>query len=294
MTKRACFIVAPIGAKLGPLADVIVASGWRVLNFETETTPAARGYLDLVSGADAVIVVDPGASPRLLFETGVAMGRGVPVLLMVMDDVGFPPLENEPALATLPRVRAKLTDSVAMGLHVPAFLDSIEKASLPPRAGSSTSPVLPKSTSGKRDKVRPESVLEQQLLDLFERAPEVLTVGHASRKQGLEGRPFRPDFALWITQEHSLISNPLIVEITRELRGVDIERKIGQLRDYAISGGVSAAILVEDSPDLPLTLVDLRPMIVRVGLPTLEELLLGGRLISAVTQARNLAVHGLR
>lgn len=294
MTHRACFIVAPIGAKLGPLADVIVASGWRVLNFETATTPAARGYLDLVSGADAVIVVDPAASPNLLFETGVAMGRGVPVLLMVMDEVRFPPLENEPALATLPRVRCKLTDTAALGLHIPAFLDSIDKASLSRRAGSSESLVLPKSTSGKSDKVRPESVLEQQLLDLFERAPEVLTVGHAVRQQNPEGRPFTPDFALWMRQEHSLISNPVIVEITRQLRGAEIERKIGQLRDYAISGSISAAILVEDSPDLPLTLVDLRPMIVRVGLATLEELLLGGRLVSAVTQARNLAVHGLR
>ncbi len=294
MTQRACFIVAPIGAKLRALADVIVASGWRVLNFETATTPAARGYLDLVSGADAVIVVDPGASPSLLFETGIAMGRGVPVLLIIMENVSFPPFENEPALATLPRVRCKLTDTVALGLHIPAFLDSIDKASLPNLTTPSESPNLAKSTSSKSDKVRPESVLEQRLLDLFERAPEVLTVGHAVRQQDHAGRTFAPDFALWMRQEHSLISNPMIVEITRQLRGAEIERKIGQLRDYAISGGISAAILVEDSPDLPLTLVDLRPMIIRVGLATLEELLLGGRVISAVTQERNLAVHGLR
>ena len=294
MTQRACFIVAPIGAKLGPLADVIVASGWRVLNFESDKTIAARGFLDLVSGADAVIVVDPWASPNLLFEMGIAIGRGPPVLLMVIDDLKVPAMEDEPTLATLPRVRCKLTDTAALGLHIPAFLDAVDKAFIPRQAGSSKQSGQRKSTSSKSDQVRPESVLEQQLLDLFERAPEVLTVTHAARQQGPGGRPFTPDFALWLAQEHSLISNPVIVEITRQLSNAEVNRKIDQLRGYAIGGSLSAAILVENAPGLPLTLVDLRPIIVRVGLATLEDLLLDGRLVSAVTQARNLAVHGLR
>ncbi|PIB92743.1 hypothetical protein [Caulobacter sp. FWC2] len=293
MTERACFIIAPIGAKLSALAEVIVQSGWRVLNSEEDAVASSRrGAPDLIARADAVIVVDPWVSSNLLVETGYALGRGLPVLLVAVDGASSPAFENEPTLAMLPRVRTKITDAAALRFHIPAFLDGVEKAPhavfLPPQ----TAPLKPKSSSQKSRSIYPQSALEQRLLDLFDRSPEIAGVAQDPYRPAPGNTSYRPDFAIWLADPVSTTINPVLVEVTRRLEPNEFARKLNGLRDYAREASAGMALLIEDNPVLPLTLVELNPVIVRVGLLSFEHLILEGRLIRTVTQARNRAVHG--
>ena len=295
MSERSCFIIAPAGLEVGVLADVITDCGWRILNLEMQTNaPAVRGAYDLIGGSDAVIVVDRGASPNLLFEAGIAVGRGKPVLWISYGESSERWLENSPSLLALPRLRVKSTDISGLSLHVPAFLASIEKGPNPHIQRVTKASPGRKYVSDEGGTVRPESELEAYLLGLLERSPEVLSVAHAARRPASDRLSITPDFAIWLGKDHQLIGNPVAVEVSHRLRQNDVGHKIEQLRHYAMQADVSTVLLVEDDPALALTVVDFNPLVVRVGLQLLEHLLLDAGLVAAITRSRNQAAHGLR
>lgn len=292
MTQPACFIIAPIGAKLSALANVIIESGWRVLNFEADAVATSRlGFADMIARADAAIVVDPGVSPNLLIETGFALGRGIPVLLIVVEGEALPEFQSEPSLARLPRVRAKINDTTALRFHVPAFLDGVAKVPGPPLPPPPLS-TLPKSTPKARA-TYPVSPLEQRLLDLFERSTEVMSVTQNPYRSSAADPIYRPDFAVWLADERSIVVNPVLVDVTRRLSPNELAQRLPMLRHFVRDASAGLLLLVEDDPALPLTLAALSPIIVRIGLVHLQHLLETGQLVRSVTEARNRAVHGL-
>lgn len=294
MTNRACFIIAPIGAKLGALAKVIVQSGWRVLNAEPDAVSGASlGSLGMIANADAVIVVDPWVSPNLLIETGIALGRGTPVLLVTVDGASMPMLENEPVLAILPRVRAKLTDASALSFHIPAFLAGVEKSLGAPLLTPPTPPLQIKSSGRRTPVTQGYSQMEAHFFDLLNEAPEVAGVVQDPYRQADPARGYRPDFAIWLTDTQSAFLNPVLVEVTRRLTPSEAASRIELLRNYAFEASAGMVLLIEDDPALPLALVEVNPLIVRGGLAQFDHLLRAGHLVGAVAHLRNRLFHGL-
>lgn len=267
-----------------------------MLNLES-VEPGASVYLDttteLIEAADAVIVVlTERDSPNTLVETGLAIGLRRPVLLVADDTAIMDGLAPDRLLASLPRVRAKLADSDALRFHVGAFLDGVEQK--PSRVNLSPVPPRSKTESGRSRISRPSnpsSQLESRLLNAFEEAAEVEAV-HLEPQLGI-GRRFRPDFALWLRDERQVLPNPMIVELVGEgaVQRGSRKRRLEQLLKYALDTGVGAVMLVEEVDWQPLSLVYLSPMVFRVGLIELENLLAAERLVPEMVRARNLLAH---
>lgn len=267
-----------------------------MLNLES-VEPGSAVYLDttteLIRVADAVIVLlDGSGSLNTALEAGLAIGLERRVLLVADDDaVGKDGLPDR-LLAGLPRVRAKATDTEALTFHLGAFLQG---------QGASSSKTVPvrtdapgSSTSRKRlvPEATPSSPLEARLLQAFQTALEI-EAAHLEPQLGHGGR-FRPDFAIWLRSGPPDMPNPVVVEVTGPSGVRDkVRRSIDHLRRYARASSVKAAILVEEGGPESMKLVQVSPMIFRVGLGEAERLLREGRLVAEMARARNTLAHSV-
>jgi hypothetical protein len=251
--------------------------------------------VELIRAANAVLVVlTDHHSPNTLVETGLAMGLGRPVLLIAEDSAISDGLVPDPLLSRLPRVRAKLGDRDALRFHVGAFLDGVEQR--PPADRSPQRPRQPSVQLTRKRTTRPshpESELERRLLSSFEDAQEVEAVLLEPQLDG--SRRFRPDFALWLRDPRQVIPNPLIIELVggEAVRRGSGERRLVQLQKYASHTGVGAVMLVEDAEGRSLSLLNLSPLIFRIGLSELEGLLLAEQLVPEMMRARNSLAHSV-
>ena len=106
-------------------------------------------------------------------------------------------------------------------------------------------------------------------------------------------RRFHPDFALWLRDPRQVIPNPLIIELVggEAVRRGSSKRRLEQLQKYALDTGVGAVMLVEDAEGRPLSLLNLGPMMFRIGLSELEGLLAVEQLVPEMVRARNFLAH---
>jgi hypothetical protein len=139
----------------------------------------------------------------------------------------------------------------------------------------------------------PESELESRLLSAFKDAEEIEAVHLEPQLDG--SRRFRPDFALWLLDPRQVIPNPLIIELvgSEAARRGSSKRRLEQLQKYALDTGVGAVMLVEDVVGEPLSLLNLSPMMFRIGLAELEGLLAAEQLIPEMVRARNFLAHSV-
>lgn len=264
-----------------------------MLNLES-VDPAASVFLEntaeLISAADAVIVVLAGKeTANSLFEAGMAIGLGKPLLVVAEDVAEIDGQIPDRILSALPRVRAKLTDGDALGFHVEAFLDGVrQKSSETVVTGTAPRISPPKGSTMRRS--QPASPLETRLLNAFETAVEISAV-HLEPQLN-NSRRFRPDFAVWLDSSTHVIPNPLIVELKgrRAAMSGHRDRWLEQLQSYAYDTGVGAVMLVEDL-SAPLSIVRLNPVVFQVGLRDLEVLLNEQGLIQEMLRVRNILAH---
>lgn len=296
MIQRNCFIIAPWGTPLSLLAEIVVQSGWNVLNFhnnEPGDVDQLESVLRLVQSADAIIAVVGESQPRnVMFELGIAFSTKRPTLLIAQGKSHALTEDADSILAIFPRVRASLKDRLALELHISAFLTGLEKAVSQTISSQQRSAAnVKKSTFSIETKLQFASALERQLISIFENAVEIDSVIHEPEIGG--NRIFRPDFAVWLSDDRGSLLNPLMVEVTGARTGNPIQ-KIQQLQAYAFETGIGSVMLVEADSDIPITIEGLSPMAFRIGFEPLRELLTEGKFVHELVRARNIRAHGTR
>ncbi|PZM13719.1 hypothetical protein [Rhizobium tubonense] len=241
-----------------------------------------------IAAADAVIaVLDRQSLQDVAFRLGLAVGSKRPVLLIAGETLDR--FRTDSILAALPRFQGKLTDEQALRFHVAAFLEGVEKDVGRPKAAG-RAPALPRGSSHHFQ--MPDSMLERHLYEAFQLATEIGAIQHAPPI--LNDRSFRPDFAIWMDNDHGTIVNPIVVEVAAIGPAFSLERKIGQIRKYATEGGIGTAMLVVDGATASLDVRATDPLTIVVGLEALVELLAKGELWRAISVARNSAAEGGR
>lgn len=296
---KSCFISAPFGADLGTLTRVLDRAGiqweWAKSNLDLSDLPGdLRTIIRSVDFVLGVLLGGP-ANGNTMFEVGLAVGAGKPVLLIGADESNVPS-----DLAGFPFVQASLNDDKAIELHLDLLIRSSLHGPRYPVTGQSRtgSAALPQAF-GLRSSVlhdlKPAGPLEAELVSLIEQAGG-RTLLHP-RPEG-EPRKFAPDLLFWLPSSDAELLNPAVVEvkgspITQQQLADAEEQLLRFLQQTGVRTGLIIAPGLGQEPQ-----VDFRgsPLlnVFRMNFETFRDLLTTGQLPNHLRQERNRAAHGLR
>lgn len=288
--QRSVFVVCKAGSDIHILVDTLQDLGLHTLNTDdilTPNTTIAATTEELIAAADIVCaVLDESNSPNVYYELGYAEGLGKPTVII---GTGFAaPFDLLGRLW----VRVSLTDRKALSFQLKAFLENIDVVKALPRAKRrSSSSKRSSATSKLASSGTPASELEFGLLTAFEASPEIDAI--VSQPRDLQGGPYIPDFAIWLTAEPRVIESPVIVEFKGRARAQDaISQGIDQLEAYARVGNVKTGLLIiANGQEMSLSVARLFPLVFVVGLDEVKRLLADGKLVEALRRERNRLAH---
>jgi hypothetical protein len=234
--------------------------------------------------ADAMIagLLAPRPSPlqrsAVLVEVGIALGRGVPLLLLTLG--GKPRI---PALTQVPQVEANLSDSETLALKIDLFFQGV----------SSGAPREPSTSASRPTKTQPAA---QQSTTALERAVSALLYNNgaslvATREDASDRRP---DLAFFVEGAESV--GLVLVEV-KHFHGEQWRRRlretVEQLGQQVNLASAGLGLIVYDGVDHPGQLQTGRSLVAAISLAQLTDQLDRQALPDFVRRVRNAAIHGL-
>jgi hypothetical protein len=212
----------------------------------------------------------------VLVEAGIALGRGVPVLLLTRPGIAAP------ALTGVPRIEANLEDSETLALKLELFLQGVDGGV--PRRTVATS-----AGSPKRDRLptyAPGYQLEETVASLLEVSGSALI---------LATYPDGPDFAFYLQGRETDLG--LVLAEVKHAGGEHWQRRIReashQLARYVAQANAGFGLVIYDGDNLPHQRRTSDPFVVAISLESLRSQLEERSLEDVVWRLRNEAIHGL-
>ena len=294
--KKSCFLSAPFGFDASALIHAFAERGVaaaRLDDLELGEDPLT-GIRREVRRADFVCVVLPGGY-RLddaIFEAGIALGKGRPVLILADPDVDIP-FE----LGQLDYVRTSLGDKQALGGILDAALPGLLERG-PRRRAPRRPPSKRLSRADAEGALRalrdPHLVSEAKLLeilrDLFRKVGILDSSPHAHPSDR------GPDLAIWIDETQSLFGNPVFVEVKGgRLHQSGIDDAYHSLSHHLIRGKLRLGIIVywdAEGKKYKVNAANL-PLVICLSIEELIDALRLGRFTRTLLAIRNRAVHGV-
>jgi hypothetical protein len=219
-TVKTCFIAAPTGTDLSTLQGLLADRGIEpktVTELPLNTLPFTENLVSTIAASDLLIAIFDGLSQNsnVYFELGCACGNGKDVLIIT------PNTETLPFdLKELLVIRASFNDQDAIGFALDQYLRKPKKTKkvrqvqpIQTRAiGAVADDLLNDLSSKELSPLELERIVERAL-----KASGVSTVSQARE------RDWYADFAVWSDELQSSVSNPLLIEVKRNLdvRAVD-------------------------------------------------------------------------
>jgi hypothetical protein len=295
---KSCFISAPFGADLGRLPNVLDEAGihweWAKSDDVGYSERLPGDLRKIIRNVDFLLAVlfDKPADANTMFEVGVAVGAGKPVLLVLAAEGPLP--FN---LQAFQHVRASLNDETALALHLDLLIRSIERGFRYPVSLGRKRGVSPVSFGKPIIHGRPPADdLEAEVVELIEDAGgRVLLQPHHG---GSAETRFAPDLLFWLPTPDADFLNPAVLEVKgyplTQLKLSELEQQLfvflqdtGVRTGLIVGRGVGAKPLVglRGSPALSVFFLDYDEF---------RQLLKSGQLANHLRRERNRAAHGLR
>jgi hypothetical protein len=294
--RKTCFISAPFGFDASPLIGALKERD--IVSVRADDLAAGESIVDRVQQeirrSDLVCVVLPHGygQDNLIFETGLALGSGRPVLVLAAPDVDLP-FE----LGELVYVRAHLSDKMFLGSALDAYLPEI----LSRKTRVRKPPTSPLKRLDKEDaeellrtlKDRPgirENELIEIVADLFRK------VGVLASSSPVLETGQRPDLAIWNDETQSIFGNPILVEIkVGRLSQARIDEAYHRLSQSLIRAKVRLGILVYwDFAGTRFKLAATHlPLVVCLSIEELIDSLRLGTFTQTLIAIRNRAMQGV-
>jgi len=216
---------------------------------------------------------------NILFELGIAFGKGKPILVFVGPSARVPT-----DLTALTYIRANPTDSDVINASLVTFLKHAKR--------SRRSQIQPRKTSAKPlDHWAPSHFgyeLEQRTASLLQEAGFIVSSPTVAQNKGA-------DFAVWADELQSTLGNPLLVEVKGgSLTAKRIEEAAAQLQRYTESVQGRCALLIywdEHQREFPIVSKGW-PLIIQISGSELTRLVRENQLSGELLRRRNAAVHG--
>jgi hypothetical protein len=281
-------ISAPASLDVAVVVEVLREAGADVLT--TADVAPGTELRDALQPADSVIIVLPNNPeldpPALYVEVGIALGRDVPIFVVVEA-----PRRVPLALGTIAHVTSPLDDRDALELHLGLFLASIESRH---REGSPPREITPSSQIDVRDvRSRVEELhrltgrarrkaLEDLTMWLFE------TAGATVERRGRDASDTGVDVVAVFPGEESRLG-PLFIQVkaTRAPRHREEIKAALQAAVIRNNGGLGV-LLYERGP---LDRRQSTPLIVELTLDDLINELERRDLAEVLRRERNRAIH---
>lgn len=292
--ERHCFIIAASDADVAPLRDALARRGIHssdALGVNPES-PLSTTIESAIRSATFVCAVVPiGRNDAVMFEIGVAVGTGRPLLLFVQPGAS-PPTDIGIAYTSL-----ALTNAEALDFHLGAFLDHLSTRQRRPSAD--TAPTSPRSridASRELEALRmldtstnPAAGLEDFVQGLFHDAGFLVEAGPSTGNR-------RVDLAVWLDELQPVIANPILVEVkylgsAQQVGPRVVESFIGELDKAKAQVGLFVhhpSFAGESRVPQKRTL----PLVISLSATELVRLLSEQRLAAEILTRRNRAVHG--
>lgn len=216
----------------------------------------------------------------VLVEAGVALGRGIPVLLLTRAGV------QAPALTGVPRIEANLEDLETLALKLDMVLQGVHGGV--PRQAAVEAVVSPRITAEVARVTGYE--LEQTVAGLLQvSSSAVFTEARSDSPAG------GADFAFYFKGRESDLG--LVLIEVKQIRGSEWQRRIReashQLARYVAQANAGFGLVIYDGDSLPPQLRTADPFVVAISLESLQIDLEQRSLVEVVWRLRNEAIHGL-
>lgn len=293
-----CYLVVEYRCDLSALHEAL-----RETNVEVVTpgrafqgTPGdSTGYW--LPDVDFVLAVFPARSEwetpaALLLDVGIAIGKGVPILI-----VAEPPRRLDAALAPLPLVRVPLGQKAALAARVSQFVNAIHGGVRPvgddaPAVDHRLLDELTHDLEALREQPFDAS---QSPLQFEEITMRLLRACGAELEKSRPDLGYRHDAAGWVPGTETVFPEPLFFEF-RLLRRAEVPRqKLDELAGIAARHGGGFGVLIcfsLDSEPIPWPEA-IWPMVLAFEITDLIRQLRDRPLAAVLRNQRNAAVHGV-
>jgi hypothetical protein len=279
---------APIESERAFVAASLRLAGFQVLeseHFTSSNQSFADGLIHSLDVCDAVVaIVVPGASDAVLVEIGIALGRGIPVVVVTQADTDRASLPM--AIQDLPAVSVSRNSAAAFD-RLATMIRLLASA----RVGGSTQRADPKEgTPGYIAEIReqfPEGTLARDVAVFFASAgARIISELRVSEADGSSSS--RADFAAWIPGVLSATYNPVVVEV----RSVYEQRAELQLRSYLNRLGLYIGLMITEDPIEQKWSISNGTVIGLLGVGQLRSMS-PAELWTMLKAGRNMLVHGV-
>ncbi|MFC1410737.1 hypothetical protein ACEZCY_16560 [Streptacidiphilus sp. N1-12] len=292
-----CYLVAEQAADTSTLQEVLRAAGIEVVTPERGYAVFARGgRLPWLPEVDFLCVVFAGrletpTPPALYMDIGVAIGLGLPTLVIVE-----PPRTADSVLAPLQVVQMPLGSASALSFRLNAFLKSIGQSRIDPieqtRPDIQTLHTFRQELDTLSESENSSSSSKYQhfediVVKLLEACGASTEGGPRSGDQGF-------DIAAWVPGTETVLPGPLLIESKLVSRSVLSRSDFDKLQHTAASRNAAMGLLLYYS----LSRQPLRPplgfwpMVISFEVGNLLTLLEQQSLAQLIVRARNAVVHG--
>jgi hypothetical protein len=287
--KLKCFISAAAGINIGNAVRVL--KELRVELIEA-VPPAGTESLSsirvLIEKSDFVlgIVADERGAASTLFEVGIAIGLGKPIVTVSSSQQILPN-----ALRGFFSVVARPDDEEALRFNLPIFIKNL-KHSAPAnviKTETTRRNVIPRA-AGDRD--QPNLFLQFHSDDIEKEIVQYLRSFLRATLVESKAPADKPDIVAWLPGLPSDFGNPILFEVKRHFRPAHTNELRGQLSKYFNMPGLKTAIVVYPSESPSYAEMSEHSYLFFINFDDLRRSLEGKNFNKLLIQLRNKAAHG--
>jgi hypothetical protein len=246
-----------------------------------------------VASSDAIIAVLGEGASNVLFEMGLAMGLGKPVLLLLEPGTKVPSFVPPSTFLS-----SDLTDSVVLRLGIKQFLTDVSKRPARTRTERETSSDRPAGEPAIRELIKTLKKFRagRNPAEIESIAGALLQAANAGTVEHHRGSDPGVDFAVWSDALAPSLGNPILVQVkAAELDEMSFRvaysRLVRQVQDSEARAGLFLYLDAKGRRfGRPTTWV---PNVLSFDLEDLANELSHKSFAKVLTEHRNKAVHGL-
>ncbi len=293
-----CYLVAEQAADISTLQQVLDAAGIEIVAPESGFAGLSRrGRVSWLPDVDFLCVVfsshlEAPTPPALYVDIGVAIGSGIPTLVIVE-----PPRAADSVLAPLNVAQIPLGSASALSLRISSFLKSVGQPR--PDVVDQQRPDADMLRAFRRELDSLTEVANEGTLSLHQRFEDIVVrlleaVG-ALTEGAARGGPDRGfDLAAWIPGTEAVLPGPLLVEAKLVQDAVLHRAEFDKLQHATSNRNASFGLLIyyslsRQAVRLP---AGVWPMVMAFDLGELLTSLTQQSMAQVILNARNALVHG--
>lgn len=295
MTKfNSCFLSAPAGTNLETLRKILNEKKIKWYDQSTITVGDSiqKTIKDNIKSADFFCLIIPDIDDysryfNIFYELGIAVSSEKPVLIFINPLVKMPSF-----IQNFTYIRSDLNNIESLRYNIDTFV----KYSKPKKSSFQLNEKKTDNLNNlwvseglKEVETGDQKTFEQFVFSLFKKSGFIVSNDFKPNKKDYE-----IDLAIWIDSLDDILYNPIVAELKYgHFSEQQLDTLENQLRNYLyLQGGIGLLIYFDENKKNFPSKINKWPLIIRLSLKELTELIISDKLEEEIIKRRNYAVHG--